>query len=318
MLGANTEIPPEADVNSFDTHDYDGDVFSPDSLIGPGFRQYPLTPLEGSHSVPIDPQTPFQAPVDLYSNDLSLTEPRRFFEPSSQFLAQTAWPGAPAQQATGDVNGQLSSMALGFMLPNEGQYPFDLGYFPPADTAPPPYGGAAVGEGSVSIWRATEATAPDAIFPTVPIGQGKSDGGPNLEKVKKKNRGRPRLYGEDGTERPKRKPGRPPTYVVGPESASSTSPYQYFRSAPSASESTLAISPGWPGNQELGPSFSSNTSIASIGSGPGSGAGPNGLSVLERARTRMGAGARRPKSRPSSERATRRQRRVTGRRCRRP
>jgi len=256
-------IPLEVDAASFGAHPYGNAISSP-VLVAPAFRQYPLTPLEGPNSVASEPPIPFQLHPDA-----SLTEPHRFYEPSAfpPLLEQTAWPGPPVHETLVSVDGQLSNMSPEYVLPNktqrELQYQYDLGYFQPSDT----YEGEIAAEGPLFPWEAT--IVPDVAVPLVPASQENSDGRPTLEKEKKK-RGRPRLYEDDGVERPKRKPGRPPTYVVGPESGSSVSPYYPFLSLPSPSESSFATRPGWSSNQELVQTFSAPTSGTRKASGSSS------------------------------------------------
>jgi hypothetical protein len=264
--GSKYDISAEAGLYYANILYHDGSAFGHGGLMASQFPAYPLTPLEGPrpHSAPFGPQTPLptQVSANVDPNEVSPAEPCGIFEAGSFAppFTQSSWPGAHAQQVTGTVDGQPPKMLpSGFMLPQEPQYPFDPGCFPPVVSALSPYGVAVAGEGTISVSGGAKGNASDLTFSAAPGGRLKSEGGPSSEKPKKK-RGRPRLYEDNGAERPKRKPGRPPTYAMEPSSASSTSPLRSFRSPSSASRSSLAVSPGFSVTQEPGSSVSENTS----------------------------------------------------------
>ncbi|KAK0656886.1 hypothetical protein B0T16DRAFT_385518 [Cercophora newfieldiana] len=256
------------DSSFYAHHYYDGDAFDQQILMAPGAHQYPLTPLEGSQYVLPGAQPPFQASTVMFPYAFPPAEPEGTLESGSQRLAQNFWAGPLPQQAISPADGQISDVAHGFMLPNQPQELLDHGYFPPTNAEPPSPGTPIANDGSSPAWG---AFVPGPSFLATPVNQHEAAAGSespastNAEKAKRK-RGRPRVYEDDGIERPRRRPGRPPIYVVGSESASPSSPhYQSFQSASSTPGSNLAISPGWSATLSSDPSTSSSTPSANKG-----------------------------------------------------
>ncbi|KAK0632627.1 hypothetical protein B0T14DRAFT_504752 [Immersiella caudata] len=253
--GVENWIPLEAGNNASHTHWYEPSTESP---IGSGFHQYPLTPFEDpSLLAPLPPHNIFQPSLELSHAAASPTETGQAFESNLQPLGQT-WPvNLALQQLMGLVGGLDPGMPLDVTLPTGPLQ--DLGYFPPTAAEPFPLG-APTGEEPAHSWG---GFAPGSAFVRLAGEQHDAqakDENPQLEKVKKK-RGRPRLYGDDGTERSKRKPGRPPTYVVS-ESGSPSSSFQAFRFASAVSDSNSTLGTTWPraDQQELEPTVSTRVS----------------------------------------------------------
>ncbi|KAK4451400.1 hypothetical protein QBC34DRAFT_400899 [Podospora aff. communis PSN243] len=209
--------------------------------------------VDSSSTAPLTGYTPFQTLPELTPNGLPHVGARGALEASSQLLGQTSWLGTPTPMPTvgSMVGGSHPSMNLGFQHLN-------LQYFPA--TVPPALGSYAIGEGGSHVWGSSPSGG--AMLGSQSEHHGAKHDSPGKQEKVKKKRGRPRLYDDDGTERPKRKPGRPPMYVVS-DAGSSTSPLQVIRSVSTASDSSSALAPTWSQLDSQGPEMATSRDASS-------------------------------------------------------